>query len=172
MKVTEEFWQSITEIVADSHRLSVSELAALRNNRTAKLIVAIPALADCNNADRIAVQHLSTYLTAQSADRIFGHRPEDDRTLFVRLERISNFDGGDSAAIKRGMNLLALTMVANYEKGVNEDRRQGVYNPVDSGEWNAEELKTKLIKEIRSVDSPEMDEIMDAEYAIMGSWNG
>lgn len=172
MKFTDASWEAILEMVAEAHRLSPSELGALRSNSVARLIAAIPYLANCRNADRTAVQHLSTYLTAQAATRIFDHRREDDAEVTARLERISHFDGGDGSVIRRGMNLLALTMISGYERSVAHDRAVGAYNPVVSGSWNTDQQKAALLKAIRAKSMPEMDEILDIELAMMGSWNG
>ena len=172
MQFAEESWNSIIELVAEAHRLTPSELSELRRNRTARLIAAIPYLADCRNADRTAVQHLSTYLTAQVATEIFDHRREDDTDVTARLERITHFDGGKRPVIERGMNLLALSMISGYERSEADDRAVGAYNPIASGAWNPEEHKAALIKAIKATPMPEMDEILDTESAMMGAWNG
>jgi hypothetical protein len=165
------YWNTITHIVAERLRLSLGELEALRSNDTAKLIAAIPAIAGCSNSDRISTQHLTTYLLAQSATAIFDHRREDDQTVMARLERISHFPDGDKSLIRRGMNLLALTMLNGYEQSMETDRRHKVYNPLVSGSWDAETARRTLIKEVRAVPSKEMDAIMDLERAIRGTWN-
>ena len=172
VKFTDESWDTVIEMVAEAHRLSPSELEALRRNRTARLIAAIPYLAECRNADRTAVQHLSTYLTAQVATQIFDHRREDDQRVAARLERISHFDGGKRSVIERGLNLLALSMISGYEGSAGDDRAAGVYNPIVSGVWDPEEQKAALLKAIRATPMPDMDEILDTESAMMGAWNG
>lgn len=168
---SEETWTTLSRLVAEAHRLSVGELDRLRINRTAKLITAIPYIAGCDDADRIAVQHLSTYLLAQSATSIFDHRAEDDSKMDTRLERISHFTGGDPALIRRGMALLELTMVCGYEHTKETDKAQGVYNPLVSEAWDEESTKARLVKEIRSVDSAEMDAVFDVERALVDGWN-
>ncbi len=163
-------WNTISQLVAEHLRLSIGELERLRANSTARLIAAIPYIAGCTNADRISVHHLATYLLAQSASSIFDHREEDDRDVFARLERISHFPDGDKNVIHRGMSLLALIMIAGYERDVQTDRSQSVYNPIGSGSWDVEELRARLVRRIRSVPSPEMDYIIDLEHALRGDW--
>lgn len=167
----EHTWATISRIVAERLRYSIGELERLRDNRTAKLITAIPYIAGCSNADRIAAQHLTTYLLAESAEVIFDHREGDDRDVFARLERISRFPDGKQNLIRRGMNLLALQMVTGYERNVQTDRARSVYNPIASGSWDGEELRARLVRRVRSVPSPEMDEILDLEHALRGNWN-
>jgi len=168
---SEAFWESVSRIIAEAFRMSISELSALRNNSTAKLIAAIPALAGCTDADRIAVQHVATYLLAESAQTIFDHRESDDTTLEARLTRISLFPDGERKVIRRGMNLLLLTMLCGYEQSVVADRAKGVYNPIASGSWDSEKEKARLVREIRSFELPEMDEIFDVQKALEGKWN-
>ncbi len=164
-------WDLVTRTVAERMRLSLQELESLQNNMTARLIAAIPFIAGCGNADRISLQHLATYLLAQTAEIVFDHREEDDDDLFLRLERISHFPDGDKRIIRRGMNVLALLMISNYEKSIETDQRSGVYNPLVTGAWNVEKLRGTLIKEIRAVPSQEMDTILDLEQAVRGTWN-
>ena len=170
-KFTEEYWSSISELVSDAHRLSARELEQLRQNPVARLIAAIPVLAGCDDADRVAVQHVSTYITAGKASEIFDHRKEDDQLIQHRLERISHFPNGDKRIIERGMNLLALCMISGYEGDITEDRRRGVYNPVGAQVWDAQAEKTRLIKAIDATHAPEMDGIFGVEEALRGEWN-
>lgn len=167
----EHTWNTISRIVAEQLRYSLGELERLRGNRTAKLIAAIPYIAECRDADRISTQHLSTYVLAQRAEAIYDHREADDRDLFARLERISHFTAGKEEVIRRGMNLLALIMISGYEHSVETDRAQSVYNPIWSNAWNGEEIRTRLVKRIRSTPCPEMDQILDLEHALRGNWN-
>lgn len=171
MIFSDEIWTSITRMAAEVLRLSPSELEILRENDTARLIAAIPYVAGCRNADRTAVQHVATYLLAERADEIFDHRVEDDAAVGARLERISHYDGGDPKLLRRGMALLELTMVSGYEQTRETDGARGVYNPLLSGAWDAEEIKSRLVKEIRSIPSTAMDEIFDVERALRGRWN-
>lgn len=171
MIFNEETWASITRMAAEVLRLGPTELQILRDTVTARLIAAIPYIAGCRDADRTATQHVVTYLLAERADEIFDHRIEDDHAVEARLERISHCVGGDAKLLRRGMALLELTMVSGYERSVETDRARGVYNPLLSGAWDADEIKSRLVKEIRSIPSPPMDEIFDVERALMGRWN-
>ncbi len=168
----DDFWLTTSKMAAEALRLSISETEALQANRVARLIGAIPALAGCDDADRVAVQHVVTYLVAQRLEAIFDHRREDDSPLAARLERISHFPGGNRKIIQRGMNLLTLTMISGYERSLLADRKNGVYNPIESGSWDDTREKAQLIKAIRSVKSPEMDAILDLEGALHEGWNG
>lgn len=171
MIFTNETWLAITRMAAEVFRLAPSEMARLRANTTARLIVALPYIANCEDADRTATQHLTTYLLAETAENIFDHRIEDDRDVGARLERISHFSGGETMLIRRGMALLELAMVCGYERSMETDKARGVYNPLVSGAWIAESIKSRLVKEIRSIPSQTMDSIFDVERALTGRWN-
>lgn len=159
-------------MTAEVLRLTPGEMEKLRSNRVARLIGAIPVIADCPNADRVALQHLITYITAIQLDAIFDHRREDDSPVDARLERISHFPGGKRKIIQRGMDLLTLMMISGYEKSQLADQRKGVYNPIASGVWDSERERARLVRAIRGVSSPEMDQILDLEGALSGNWNG
>jgi hypothetical protein len=169
---SEDFWMKTSQMTAEALRLSLRETEALRKNPVARLIGAIPSLAGCSDADRVAVQHVATYLIALRLEVIFDHRPEDDASVAARLERISHFPDGNRKTIERGMNLLTLTMICGYEGSLVADRKNGVYNPLVSGSRDATREKARLVKAVRSVKSPEMDAILDLEGALRGAWNG
>jgi hypothetical protein len=164
-------WNSISQLVAEAHRLSLGELDRLRKTAAARLIAAIPYLAGCSDPDRFAVANVGTFLLAESAESIFDHRDNDDGDVPARLATIALFPDGDQAVIRRGINLLALTMVCHYEQTRETDRARGVYNPLVSGAWDAESVKSRLVKEIRAVASPEMDAVYAIEQALIGRWN-
>lgn len=68
------------------------------------------------------------------------------------------------------MSLLALNMISDYKRDIQEDRDLGKYNPVDNGTMSHDVIRTELLKTIESVDCPQMDEIMDSDEAPMGWW--
>lgn len=172
MPFNDEYWTNLSRMTAEVLRLAPSELETLRNNRIARLIGAIPLLAECPDADRVAVQHVVTYVAAIRLSGIFDHRREDDDPIAARLERISHFPGGNRKIIQRGMDLLTIVMISGYERSKVADRREGVYNPLTSGVWDGDRERSRLVKAVRAVPSPEMDLILDLEGALNGSWNG
>lgn len=158
-------------VVADAFGFSDDERTAFVAHRIARLFAALPFLAGCNQPDRTAAAHLSTYvLSVRGGTDLFAPQPSDDVDLLERLWTVTAFKGGDAAIIDRGLSLLALCMVADYERDVDKDAAAGKHNPVGSGAWDAQAIRTSLGERIESVPSPEMDTILSTADAVRGYW--
>ena len=96
--------------------------------------------------------------------------PSDDEYLFRRLEPINHFTGGDNEIAQRGMNLIALCMIWDYERDVDEDRKLGKHNPISAGTLDFEEQKSDLIGRIESIQCDEMDAILPIEKCYCSFW--
>ncbi len=156
-------WESIVSVVSSSFGFSADESKKLSENKTAKLIAAIPFLAGCSQPMRTAVANLAVYHIARAEGKsVFEHNALDDQDAYARLFSISNFQGGDEKIIKRGMALLALQSLRNHVKDSGTDGAKGKYNPVSEGKWDASAIETQLLTEIQNVESPEMDEILSS----------
>jgi len=173
MKEFELTWHGIVKKVAHTFRLSPGEEKQLLENRVAKLIGAIPYLADCRNPDRSSIGNVCSYLIAKhtAMKPVYSHRKSDDEDISARLRGISHFEGGNQAVIERGMNILYLTMLCNYQKDQKNDITAGKYNPVASGAWNYETMIHDLFAAIAEVHCPDMDEIFGAEQGERGFWD-
>lgn len=163
-------WENIAGSVADAFRMNDREYEWLENKSLAKLIAAIPFLAGCEDPDRTAVTHLGAYILSLRIKTLANAQPSDDADLFRRLEMIRNFTGGDAAIIEKGMSLIALNMIADYARDIEEDRLFGKYNPVDSGAFDYEAEKKRLEGVITAVECKEMDEIMNLDEAVETYW--
>ncbi len=163
-------WENIAGAVADAFRMDDAEYEWLKNKNLAKLIAAIPFLAGCGDPDRTAVIHLGAYIMSLRIKTLANAQPSDDAGLFRRLEMINNFIGGDKAIIEKGMSLIALNMIADYARDIEEDRLFGKYNPVDSGAFDYEAEKKRLEGIITSVQCTEMDDIMNLDEAVEMYW--
>ena len=159
-------WNEIATAVAGAFRLTAGEHERLHASPVAKLIAAIPFLAQCDDAERTAVAHLGTYLlSVRETKRYFCATAADDTSVLERLRLISAFKGGDPAIIDRGMCLLALEMVSDYRRDAEEDVFRGKHNPISSGDWDHDEVVADLTRRIEAVESPEMDAIMSIALA-------
>ena len=167
-----EQWPEIAEAVGLSFRMDEEERARLHDKPVAKLIAAIPFLAGCDQPARTAVAHLGTYiLSVRETKPFFNAEPTDDGDILARLRLIMNFRGGDEAIIDRGMALLALTMIVDYDRDVQIDSAIGKYNPVASGAFDYDIMYSTLMRRIEAVDCPAMDEIYDrTRHATTESW--
>lgn len=92
----------------------------------------------------------------------FFHNPNDNNNILKRLDSINHFDGGDKKIIEKGMKLLALNMVHDYKRDIEEDKINNKYNPISFGVWNYKEIVTQLVKEINAIDCPLMDNYFTA----------
>lgn len=164
-------WPEIQEVLADSFRLESGGRKALSENRIARLIAAIPFEAGCEAPMRTALDHLSTYYVAATGGKsAFGHTPEDNVRPDKRLERISRFEGGDKAVIRKGMALLTINMLAGYRRDLDDDASRSKYNPLADSSIDFEKETKKLEAAIRAVDSPAIDNILSVETAYAIWW--
>jgi hypothetical protein len=168
-----ETWDAISDAVAKAFRMTDDESVFLKNKDIAKLIAALPFLAGCEDAERTAVAHLSTYvLSWRETKSYFNAQPGDNGSVFDRLRLIMSFKGGDHEIIERGMSLLALNMITDYRRDAEEDVFLGKYNPVSDGEFDYETLTAELKGRIDAIKCPEMDKIADPEVTPDGFWGG
>ncbi|MDC7234499.1 MAG: hypothetical protein PQJ58_14800, partial [Spirochaetales bacterium] len=58
-----------------------------------------------------------------------------------------------------------------FRSDKKDDFMNGKYNPLNTGVWNFDRMAETLIKEIKSVDSAELDKIMDVETQLPGYWS-
>jgi hypothetical protein len=81
-----------------------------------------------------------------------------------------NLEGGNSAVITHGMQILALIMLAGYNRSKEEDITNGIYNPLNTGTWNFEQLKEYLISAIQAYPCPELDKIVSVMDSLFLIW--
>ena len=127
--------------------MNAEETEAFKNKEIAQLIAAIPFLAKCDNPERTALNHLASYvLSIRVATKPYYNCVKNDHSgkdITKRLETISHFTGGDKAILDKGMNIITLNMIADYERDQEEDKISGKYNPVSDGILNYEKEKKK-----------------------------
>ncbi len=166
-------WSEISALVADAFRMTQEERERFHGSRIAKLIGAIPFLAQCEDAERTAVAHLGTYLLSiRETKRYFNANREDRVSVLARLRLGSNFEGGEKAIIDRGLSLLALNMVYDYRRDAEEDVFLGKYNPVSEGDIDFALAIENLTRTIEAIPCGEMEEILPVQAAAEDFWNG
>lgn len=167
----ETLWTEMSDRVAHAFRMTEAEAEAFRAHRIARLIAAIPFLAGCEDAERTAVAHLGSYLLSiRETKGYFCARPADDVSPLERLRLGTSFKGGDPRIIERGLCLLALDMVFDYQRDIEEDARLGKHNPIASGAWDFKDTVANLEYKVISVECPEMDDILPIEISPMSYW--
>jgi hypothetical protein len=167
----EAAWAEISDRVADAFRMTEEEKKSFAEGRIARLIAAIPFLAGCDEAERTAVAHLGTYILSLRETKIyFNAQGGDGLSVFDRLRLGTNFKGGDARIIERGLCLLALNMVSDYQRDIEEDAALGKYNPIAAGAWDYKDTVIDLKYKIMSVECEEMEELMPIDMIPMSFW--
>jgi len=168
---TGELWLEIADDLIAAFRMNALEAKALRENRIARLVAALPFLAGCEDAGRTAVAHLGTYLlSVRDTKRWFCATPEDGSSILERLRLGASFKGGDKDILQRGMSLLALNMISDYKRDLAEDAALGKYNPLGAGDFKFEETVEELEWAIAKRPCDEMDEIINAGEMPLSYW--
>lgn len=167
----EQRWPELSEAVGHAFRMEPAEREWLRAKPVARLVAALPFIAGCKQPERTAAAHLGTYLLSiREAKPYFNATEEDDADIMDRLRLGMSFNGGDQAIIDKGMALLALNMVDDYERDVQIDAAMGKYNPVASGAFDAERVRTELRSRINAVEIPGLSTVLGKGEDIMGTW--
>ncbi|MDC7239096.1 MAG: hypothetical protein PQJ50_01920 [Spirochaetales bacterium] len=145
----------------------------IRRNKVARLIAQLPYLAGTERPERDGMSNLVIFILSSygSTKKLFRHVPEDDSSVFERLKPIMNFTGGNEKILDRGMSLIAMVLVNDYRRDMEEDLTTGHYNPLNSGRWNYEEIIRELTDRIRAVPCPKMDRILGLESIPFVVWN-
>lgn len=173
VKMFEREWPIMTEALSLAFRMTEEEREKLSELPIARLIGAIPFLAECENPERTAVAHLGTYLlSVRETKPYFNANENDDRDILDRLHLIMQFDGGRREIIDRGMALIALSMITDYQRDIQIDAATGKYNPVTSGSFSYETVSPELVRKIEEVECPGMDAILSAgDVGTRGLWH-
>ena len=169
---SEENWNEIVDRISILFNFSGKEKKKFRKGKMARLIGGLPFLADCEEPMRIALSHLATTILAshEAGKSVFLHNFSDNKDIMKRLERISHFNGGNQLIIDRGMNLLAIIMLADHLKDIEIDEKNGKYNPVGIGVWDVRKEINRLENEIIAVLCDDMDTIISINEAKAVWW--
>jgi len=169
----DQLWDELSGKTAKAFRMLPWTAAKLKNNRTARLIAALPFIAGCEHPERTALAHLATFVLAssESCKRVFDHDESDNVTPTARLAPIADFQGGDKAVIEEGMARLAMIMANGYKKDLEKDKKNGEYNPILAGAWKHEELASKFKAAQKSTSTRALDSEISADDALLNFWN-
>lgn len=165
-----EPWKDVIRNTTGAFRMTAAETDRMLAHSISNLIAALPFIAGCENPERTASAHLGVYLLSCRNKEYYNHAPEDDGDIFDRLALINQFNDGDRAVIRKGMSLLALNMISDYNRDRAEDLVAGKYNPLTSGAFSYGEVTEKLLRDIEAVRCPDIDEIITASEAFMAWW--
>lgn len=165
----EKYAKELFTATAKTFRFTADEQKKFENNSIAHLMVAIPFVAGCDDAQRTALAHLAMYITdLRGGGDIFSHTTADNESVFSRLRLISSFKGGNTAIIHHGMTLLALVMLKGYEASKDYDQEHSQYNPLNEAVWNYTELHHSLTTDIIENPCIPLDTILPLDTMVAG----
>ena len=170
--MTKEQWDKISSRVRAVLNYGIAKTEWLHKSRMARLVASVPFLAECEKAEETSFTNLTVYLLSmdESIRDIYFHKPDDDVDVYRRLFPLNHFMGGNRDVVQCCLDLMALSMVSNYHKDVEEDNSLGKYNPVAEGKWNYQEISEKLITSIKKSITPEISAIFSVDDALTGVW--
>ena len=155
-------WEYFVCQITEVFHLSHNEEQQLKNSNTARIIAAIPFVAGCIEPERTAIAHLCIYMAElRGFQKYYAHLPSDDTNLYNRLKAISNFNEGNKHIIQHGMDMLAYIMVKGYNDSKEQDAVKGIYNPINTGAWNAATLTKELLEKINAFTCPALDKYFE-----------
>lgn len=166
-----EHWAFLVSDISRAFGLNERETGKLRNSRAGKLIGMLPRIAGTETPKRDGCSSLAVFLMSiRETKSYYAHQMSDDRDILARLHDVMHFNGGDRQIIRKGMSLLALMMINDYQRDRGEDRAAGRYNPISSGAWDYAELKKELIERIENCRNDEIDRILTISQAAVEMW--
>lgn len=168
----DEIWDSISEDVTSAFRMDKEEKNQFKAKKIAKLIGCLPFLAECEDAKRTAIVHLGTYILSCRETKPYFHPTKgDNENIFERLRLINCFKGGNKNIIRKGMSLIALTMLNDYKRDINIDETLGKYNPLGDKVFNYENAEKELRDNIDKVECEKMDTIFNSDVGTYEFWS-
>ena len=170
--MTKEQWESVLSRAGAVLNFGIEKKEQVKNSKMAKFIAAIPYLAGCNKALETSFSHLIIYLMSldESAKDIYFHKPEDNSDIYSRLFPISGFSGGNKEVMQCCMDLMALCMLSNYKKDIEQDKTIGKYNPINDGKWEYDNMAETLVQNIDKTITNEISEIYTKDDALRAFW--
>lgn len=119
-------WIQILDYTKKACNLTEFETEKLKNSNAAELIGSLPFLSDCRSPERIAVTHLSTFISATRVRSLFDQKSNE--SIQHRLEAINHFPGGNKEIVKAGFILLEILAIYNNWRTVNSDATNNIFN--------------------------------------------
>ncbi len=161
-------WERISSRARAVFNFGIKKAEWLEKCKTARFIALIPFIADCKKAEETSLTHLAVYImfVDDSTKELYFHKPEDDEDVYSRLQPISNFNEGNQDIIKCCMDLLALNLIAEYQRDKDHDKAIGKYNPFNTGKWDYKSLSERLIRDIKGSITPIIENIYSIDDSL------
>ncbi len=170
-ELTNSKWDELVNVIQAQFHYDNNMRERMIGNKLLKLVAAIPFVAGSDNPSRTAIIHMSAMMIAgECGKEIFLHKFHDNSSLKKRLHAISNFDGGNQDIINKGMNLLYLVMLSDYQIDSKADEKISKYNPLNSSIWDYKKLRDQILEECNTIPVTQLDTILSANEACKTPW--
>lgn len=121
-------WPQLVKWMVQAARLTKEEEAKLEKSLAAEIIGATAFMSECENKERIAVAHLTSFMAAVRCWNIEGHK--ESESLADRLSALNYFPGGRKDVVRGGMILLELLSLKDHKHDLADDIMDNKYNPL------------------------------------------
>jgi hypothetical protein len=166
-----ENWEELCVCMAETFRFTEEEKETFSKDAVAKLIAVIPFEAGCDEPKRTALAHLAIYMTELRGGRKIGdHTPADNESPLTRLRLLSSFKGGKKEVIEHGMYQLADVMLYGYIRSKEFDKENNIYNPLNDGSWNADDMREEILKKMRQTPVKVLDATLPEIIGPFSAW--
>jgi len=165
-------WESLVDEVLNGMPDLKDQRHFILKHRLCRLIGMLPFIAGTTNPVRDGFTNLSLFLLSKfnPVKDVYEHQPQDDKDIMVPLIPYCHFSGGNEKLLSRGMHLVAMVLLMDYKKNMDRDLDENKYNPLNSGQWDFEEVMETLELCIQDIPCPIMDDILSMEYVPFTPW--
>lgn len=169
---TDDNWNNLVSEVLKGMPELEERREYILEHRLCKLIGMLPFIAETKQPLRDGFTNLSLFLLSKHTPvrDVYEHNPQDDQDIMRPLIPYCHFTGGDEKILSRGMHLVAMVLIMDYKKNMDQDLDQNRYNPLNSGQWNYEGIMETLSLCVEDLYCPEMDEILSVKYVPFTHW--
>lgn len=169
----DEFWKDLCRSLFESmHSFSPVSDKVIRNP-VARLIGWLPYLARTDQPARDSITNLTIYLLSSygSSREVYSHSKGSGDSVYSSLSSLMNFTHGNEDILCRGMSLISMVILNEYQRNKKDDLRQGRINPLNTGAWDYSALMQELENNVNSVPCRKMDRILNLKSLPFCYWN-
>ncbi|QEN08655.1 hypothetical protein EXM22_11900 [Oceanispirochaeta crateris] len=170
--ISESTWRDLVDEVLKGMPGLEKDRNFILKHRLSRLIGMLPFIAGTDNPFRDGYTNLSLFLMSKfnPVGDVFCDGTKNNEDIMLPLIPYCHFSGGDDKILTRGMHLIAMVLLVDYRKKQERDLDENRYNPLNSGQWNYEDVMDTLGLCVREVPCPMMDQILSVEYIPFTSW--
>lgn len=124
-------YEATLRLVASAARLTMSEMALLRDNPVARLLAYLPFRASSVNPDLVAVHNIAAYVMGIRSKEYFSGRASGSLTARLALGLFC--PDGDPEVISAGQAILESVSLNDHKRAADSRNPDGRTNPIVIG---------------------------------------